>query len=209
MPSKKAAKNFCQQSKSVRSCNFRADSRAVQGPPQQRRALRSCCKGVHSGQNNGQIGRNLKKPFLDFLPLDPRGAAAACGADRGPVRANHRQEHSESSFFPPIFRASQSPALTSAQAYLGFTHKRDAQTAKDEWARFAVQRRKKDIPAFTRRDKTRLKTWEDLQAIGFEVQWHAAPVALANTPAGGNIGRGFFCGQHALARDVAANKVPR
>ena len=41
-------------------------------------------------------------------------------------------------FFPPIFRASQSLALTSAQAYLGYTHKRDKQTAKDEWARFAV-----------------------------------------------------------------------
>jgi hypothetical protein len=105
-----------------------------------------------------------EKPHLDFLPLDPRAAAAARGAARGPVRTNYRQEHSESSF-----RASQSLALTSAQAYIGFTHKYDKQMAKIEWARFAVHRSKKDTPAFTRRDNTRLKTWEDLQATGFKV----------------------------------------
>ena len=85
--------------------------RQCKGPPQKRRALRSCCKGVHSGPNNGQIGRNFKKLYLDFLPLDPRAAAAARGAARGPVRANHRQEHSESSFFPPILRASQGRSI--------------------------------------------------------------------------------------------------
>ena len=181
------------------NCDCPTDSIAVQGPPRQRGALCSGCNGAQSGASFGKIPRNFKKPCLDFLPLDPRAAAAARGAARGPVQENYRQAHSKSSCFSLIFFARRSLALTSAQAYIGFTHRRDKQTVKFEWARFAVRQRKKDAPAFTRRDRTPLKTWEDLQAIGFKVPWHAVSVALANTPAGGNIGRGFFCGQHALA----------
>jgi hypothetical protein len=153
--------------------SFVADTRTLQGRPEEQGALRPRCCRTDRSQNSGKSCRSCQEPQLEGSSVDCRRVAGTPGPGPRPVRGNHQRKHRKSQMLFCVlllhcFIKWCSLCATFDQAYPGFTF-RSGEGKVKEWARFATSTKKGCRRAFVRRDKVPLRDWADMQAMGFKV----------------------------------------